>query len=173
MRKRDLDTVLASLDRMDGPELKARWERLTGLVAPRLRPRLMRLALAWEMQASVHGGLPRRVTQRLEQLAGAKTRTTQLRPGMRLVREWKGVLHQVHVEEDGAILWNDATWKSLSEVARAITGTRWSGPAFFGLKTATAAQRADSKADRRVAGQNERSLPAEVLARSDSGKAAA
>ena len=53
---------------------------------------------------------------------------------MRLVREWNGVAHVVTVAEDGAIVWNDAGYRSLSEVARAITGTRWSGPAFFGLK---------------------------------------
>jgi DNA-binding transcriptional MocR family regulator len=71
---------------------------------------------------------------RLAQLAGGKTRTTQASPGMRLVREWNGVLHVVTVAEDGAVLWNEKSWRSLSEVARAITGTRWSGPAFFGLK---------------------------------------
>lgn len=163
MRKRDLDAALAALDRMDGPELRVRWEKLTGTVAPRLRPRLMRLALAWEMQASVHGGLPRRVTQRLEQLAGAKTRTTPLRPGMRLVRAWKGVLHPVSVEEDGAIVWDGATWKSLSEVARAITGTRWSGPAFFGLKT-TASQRS---------GNTQHTFSVDANAHCDPGMAAA
>ncbi|MEZ5655404.1 MAG: DUF2924 domain-containing protein [Sphingobium sp.] len=139
MRSVDLDAALASLDTMTGEELRARWVALTGRPVPRVKLRLLRLALAWEMQAKVHGGLPRRVTQRLDQLAGGKTQTSALRPGMRLVREWKGVLHQVSVEEDGAIVWNDATWKSLSEVARAITGTRWSGPAFFGLKHKAAA----------------------------------
>lgn len=53
---------------------------------------------------------------------------------MRLAREWNGKLHVVTVGEDGVIRWSDGEWRSLSEVARAITGTRWSGPAFFGLK---------------------------------------
>ena len=139
MRSVDLDVALTSLDTMTGEELRARWVALTSRPVPCVKLRLLRLALAWEMQAKVHGGLPRRVTQRLDQLAGGKTLTSPLRPGMRLVREWKGVLHQVSVEDDGAIVWNDATWKSLSEVARAITGTRWSGPAFFGLKHKAAA----------------------------------
>jgi hypothetical protein len=53
---------------------------------------------------------------------------------MRLVREWSGRVHVVTVGEDQIIRWDDREWRSLSEVARAITGTRWSGPAFFGLK---------------------------------------
>jgi hypothetical protein len=53
---------------------------------------------------------------------------------MRLVREWHGTVHVVTVDEDGSIHWNGRSWRSLSEIARTITGTRWSGPAFFGLK---------------------------------------
>jgi len=53
---------------------------------------------------------------------------------MRLVREWNGQLHTVVIDAEGAVRWNGQTWRSLSEVARAITGTRWSGPAFFGLR---------------------------------------
>lgn len=136
MRAADLEAELTALDEMDGPALRERWQRLVGSPCPRLRPRLLRLALAWELQAKAHGGIPRRVTQRLDQLAGDKSRTLATRPGMRLVREWQGVLHQVDVAEDGSVLWNGETWKSLSEVARAITGTRWSGPAFFGLRKA-------------------------------------
>lgn len=140
MRKRDpgadLAATLAALEQMDGPELRRCWEKQVGTSCPRLRPKLLRLALAWECQAKVHGGVPRTMTQRLDQLAGDKSRTVAARPGMRLVREWRGVLHQVDVGEDGAVHWNGRSWKSLSEVARAITGTRWSGPAFFGLKTA-------------------------------------
>ena len=58
---------------------------------------------------------------------------------MRLVRSWNGVAHIVTVGEDGNITWSGKSWNSLSEVARAITGTRWSGPAFFGLKRKAAA----------------------------------
>jgi hypothetical protein len=53
---------------------------------------------------------------------------------MRLVREWNGVLHIVTIGDDGTINWQGRTWASLSQIAREITGTRWSGPAFFGLK---------------------------------------
>jgi hypothetical protein len=58
---------------------------------------------------------------------------------MRLVREWEGKVHIVTICEDNVIRWQDREWRSLSEVARAITGTRWSGPAFFGLNTRKAA----------------------------------
>jgi hypothetical protein len=106
---------------------------------PRVSPKLLRLALAWELQAKVHGGLSRKTSQKLAQLAAAKTVTREAQPGMRLVREWNGKLHIVTIGEDKIIRWNDQEWQSLSEVARAITGTRWSGPAFFGLKTRKAA----------------------------------
>jgi len=56
------------------------------------------------------------------------------RPGMRLVREWQGVTHIVTVGEDGVLRWNEREWRSLSQIARTITGTQWSGPAFFGLR---------------------------------------
>lgn len=134
MARIDLDRELDALGDMSGAELRGRWASLTGRAVPRVSPSLLRLALAWELQAAVHGGLSRRTSQRLDQLVGGRTRTSEARPGMRLVREWNGVVHVVTIAEDGKIAWNGKTWKSLSEVARAITRTRWSGPAFFGLK---------------------------------------
>ena len=73
--------------------------------------------------------------QTLDQLARGLTKTAPAQPGTRLVREWAGEAHVVIVGEDSCIRWRDREFGSLSEVARAITGTRWSGPAFFGLKT--------------------------------------
>jgi hypothetical protein len=134
-RQLGLEAELAALDAMTGPALRESWTVLTGGPVPRISPKLLRLALAWELQAAALGGLPRRTRQRLDQLAAARTRTAEARPGMRLMREWNGKLHVVTVGEDQIIRWNDKEWRSLSEVARAITGTRWSGPAFFGLKT--------------------------------------
>jgi hypothetical protein len=134
-----LEQDLAGLAALSSAQLREQWMQLTGRVVPKVSPKLLRLALAWEMQAKVHGGLSRQSQQRLEQLAAAKTRTSNVQPGMRLVREWNGVLHVVEVREDRVICWNNQEWRSLSEVARAITGTRWSGPAFFGLKRKVAA----------------------------------
>ena len=124
---------------MTKSELKGRWARLTGGPPPRVSAALLRLALAWELQAREHGGLSRKTRQQLDQIARGKTRTRTSAPGMRLVRAWNGRTHVVTVGEDGVIRWNDRDWRSLSEVARAITGTRWSGPAFFGLKQKRAA----------------------------------
>lgn len=125
---------IAALAAMSSAALKAEWQRLVGTAPPRISPAMMRLALAWEYQARALGGLPRTTQQKLAQLAGGRTRTTEAKAGMRLTREWNGVVHVVTVGEDRIIRWNDRQWGSLSEVARAITGTRWSGPAFFGLK---------------------------------------
>jgi hypothetical protein len=130
----NVEQQIAALEAMSSSALREEWRRLTGTTAPRISPAMTRLALAWEIQARAYGGLPRSTRQMLDQLAEAKTRTTPPRPGMRLVREWNGMAHVVTVGEDKIIRWNDKDWNSLSEVARAITGTRWSGPAFFGLK---------------------------------------
>ena len=135
----DLEAELANLERLSAPELRERWTELTGSPVPRVSPALLRLALGYELQARALGGLSRSVQQKLDQIAGARTKTVPAVPGMRLVREWQGTAHVVTVGEDGVIRWGDREWRSLSEVARAITGTRWSGPAFFGLKTRVAA----------------------------------
>ncbi|MEH3158551.1 MAG: DUF2924 domain-containing protein [Sphingomonas taxi] len=100
----------------------------------RISPKLLRLALAWEIQARRLCGHRREVTRQFDQLARGRTRTAVARPGMRLVREWQGRVHVVTVDEEGTVRWDGRAYRSLSEVARAITGTRWSGPAFFGLK---------------------------------------
>lgn len=130
---------LAELDVMSSDELRRAWQRLTGEPPPRVSPNILRHALAWEHQARALGGLPRGVQQRLAQLGARKARTSAAGPGTRLVREWQGTVHVVTVGEDKVVHWNGGGYRSLSEVARAITGTRWSGPAFFGLKKKLAA----------------------------------
>ena len=134
-----LDDELTALECMAKAELKDRWAKLTGRPAPKVSAALLHLALAWELQAREQGGLSRRTQQQLEQVARGRTRTRASEPGMRLVRAWNGRTHVVTIGEDGVICWNDRQWRSLSEVAREITGTRWSGPAFFGLKQKRAA----------------------------------
>lgn len=137
MSRVSLEAALAALADASPAQLREQWLEVTRRPLPRVSPGLLRLALAWELQARARGGLPRRVSQKLAQMAAAKTSTREVQPGMRLVREWKGKVHVVTISEDGVIHWNDRAWKSLSEVARTITGTRWSGPAFFGLKAKT------------------------------------
>ena len=134
-----VEEQVAALATLSSVSLRERWVRLTARPVPRISPAMLRLALAWEIQARAYGGLSRETRRTLDQLAAAKTRTSPVTPGMRLVREWAGKVHVVIVGDDGVIRWNERDWGSLSEVARAITGTRWSGPAFFGLKRKLAA----------------------------------
>lgn len=129
-----LEAELAALSSLSLADLRRRWQSATDKPVPRVRRTLLQLALAWELQAALHGGLPRRTEQRLAYLAGRDAPDQVAAPGMRLVREWGGELHTVVIDAEGRVCWKGQTWRSLSEVARAITGTRWSGPAFFGLK---------------------------------------
>ena len=135
----DLNAELAALSTMSISQMRARWSELTGQGAPPVRRTLLRLALAWELQAAVYGGLTRRCEQRLVWFAGKNTPAATAAPGTRLVRERNGVLHTVTIDAEGTLHWNGKQWNSLSEVARTITGTRWSGPAFFGLRKRKAA----------------------------------
>lgn len=133
------DLRIAALDDLSSPALRDEWRRVTKTVVPRVSPSMLRLALAWEIQAGAYGGLSRATTRALDQLARGITKTVAPAAGMRLVREWGGRVHVVTIGEDRVIRWDEREWGSLSEVARAITGTRWSGPAFFGLKRKVAA----------------------------------
>lgn len=114
-------------------ELRVEWKRRFG-TAPRLRSaELLRRILTWRIQAAGEGGLDR-ATRRM--LAGSKAGPEALLAvGTVITREWKGVPHQVEVA-DGGFIYNGQRWNSLSEVARTITGTRWNGPRFFGLRDA-------------------------------------
>jgi len=134
-----LDDQLAGIADLPREDLRRRWVERTGRPAPKLSTKMLRMELGYEMQAKVLGGLSANARRQLEGAALASPRAMPLAPGMRLVREWHGTAHVVTVDEDRQIHWNGKTWNSLSEIARAITGTRWSGPAFFGLKTRTAA----------------------------------
>lgn len=114
--------------------LREEWRRRYG-PPPRIRSSdfLARL-LAWRIQAGALGG----IDPALKALLFRKSMPTagpELRPGMRLEREWKGRLEVVDVVE-GGFLWRDQTLPSLSKVASAITGTKWNGPKFFGLREA-------------------------------------
>ncbi len=130
----DLDTGLAALPGMERAQLRQRWTTLTGKPAPQVSAALMRMALAFEMQATVYGRLSRRSEQHLQRMEHAICGKDASQPRQRLVREWEGTLHTVTIAHDGTICWNGRNWRSLSQVARTITGTRWSGPAFFGLR---------------------------------------
>lgn len=142
--QRDLARRIATLNNLDYAELHTMWSRLFRYRAPKKFARdHLELGIAWKLQAQISGGLNSATRRRLDELARALTtksdlaqkRTTLLKPGARLLREWTGESHEVLVTEKGFI-WRGKTWKSLSVIAREITGARWSGPRFFGLRTA-------------------------------------
>jgi hypothetical protein len=130
---------MLALTTMSSAQLRDEWRAMKASPVPLVSPSMLRLALGYELQAQALGGLSRVSQQRLAQLGSAKTVTQAAGPGSRLIREWNGTAHVVTIGDDGVIRWNDRAWRSLSEVAREITGTRWSGPAFFGLKKKVAA----------------------------------
>lgn len=129
---------IAGLEMLASDALHARWIEVAGDPVPRVSPRILRLALAWELQARACGDASRKTTQMLDQLARGSRAPVAAR-AMRLTREWRGRVHEVIVGDDQVVRWNGRDWGSLSAVAREITGTRWSGPAFFGLKKRVAA----------------------------------
>ncbi len=131
---RPISEQLGELDALSKDDLRRRWVKLTGRAAPQLSTAMLRLALGYELQLMAQRGRASAVGKQLAQLEAGRTRTSDVRPGMRLAREHAGKVHIVTIGEKGEVIWNERQWKSLSEVARAITGTRWSGPAFFGLR---------------------------------------
>ena len=113
--------------------LRALWRERFGAPPSIRSPEILALMLAWRIQAARHGGLEVELRRVIRQAATAPSLTT-LNPGTRLTREWQGVRHEVVVEPDGRLRHAGAIHKSLSQVARKITGSRWNGPRFFGLR---------------------------------------
>ena len=131
--------MLADLPR---PDLVEHWRALYGANPPKgiSRPLLVR-AVAYQMQVKRYGGLKPATARQLRAIANGhpgaghgNSETMVLKPGARLVREWNGRTHVVEVV-DGGFIWDGERHRSLSAIARAITGARWSGPRFFGLNT--------------------------------------
>src|SRR5882724_8369385 len=143
-----LEQELKDLETRGDDELKNRWCRLYGRNPPqRIHRSLLIAAVAHRMQENALGALKSSVRRHLMQAANNPTTARPSphhpslgpRAGTVLVRDWGGVAHQAKVLEDG-ILFRSKRYKSLSEVARVITGSRWSGPLFFGLKSAAKEQ---------------------------------
>ena len=134
---------LAALKAMTVRELKAEWERLLGSAPPNNSRSFLEQRLAYRIQELTFGGLAKPTVRLLDALAdeveGRKVRKSVIADprnpviGTRLVREWEGLEHVVTVLKDG-FDWQGRRYKSLSAVARDITGTRWNGYRFFGLR---------------------------------------
>lgn len=128
--------TVPEIEAMDRAALSAAWAQFMGTPVPKgMSQPFIRRFLAFDVQARRQGGLPKRFLKDLDRAVrpGVPPAQAGPRPGGRLLREWNGITHVVDVTE-GGYLWNKATYPSLSSVARAITGARWSGPRFFGLK---------------------------------------
>lgn len=131
-----------TLDRladMSTDELKVEWPRRYAAPAPDLSPDMLRLGVAYRLQEQKLGGLSRSTKALLRQVAaqpknarGKGVVPRQLTPGSQLVRDWHGVGHTVTVLHKG-FEYDGKIWRSLTAIAKAITGTHWNGPRFFGL----------------------------------------
>jgi Protein of unknown function (DUF2924) len=134
---------LAALKTLSVKELKAEWEKLIGTAAPNNSRVFLELRIAYRLQELTYGG-PDRDTRRMldllaDEVEGHNRRKHQIADprnpvmGTKLIREWDGVEQTVTVLKDG-FDWRGRKFKSLSAVAREITGTRWNGYRFFGLR---------------------------------------
>ena len=131
----------ASLPKLNRTSLEKLWKDLFQTTPPRLRRDLLVRILAHRLQEQTFGGLTPDYHRRLQQLAATIQQNCQqglnprltIKPGTRLVREWHSKTHIVQVAERG-YEYNGSSYNSLSEIARLITGTRRSGPLFFGLR---------------------------------------
>ncbi len=146
------DPVLAQLAALKGlpaPALRAKWRALFDAEPPPYNRRFLESRLAYRIQELAYGGLKPETLERLKSLGkqydrggiSVRRRGTNDRPiaGTRLIREYQGIEHCVTVRHDD-FDYHGKPYKSLSAIARAITGTRWNGLVFFGLKN----QRAQS-----------------------------
>ena len=130
---------LLALEQMDYATLRSEWRRLYRVHPPkRVARELLMLGVAWKIQEQACGGLSAATKRHLADLAKTmkrdgditRNRVARLKPGAKLVREWHGKTHTVIVLDDG-FEWRGQHWRSLSAIARKITGARWSGPRFF------------------------------------------
>jgi hypothetical protein len=145
LHHRTVNIDIENLAQLSRAELRVLWEReLADKPPPSLGRDLLALAIAYARQERRHGGLARSVAKELDRLLTRVLRegapnalpaaaTPLPRAGTILVREWRGATHHVTVVA-GGFLWNGKTHRSLSSIARAITGTAWNGPRFFGMR---------------------------------------
>ena len=175
--KEEVEREVIALDTLDTKALRARWQALYRKdPPPTFRARLLRLGIAYRLQEQAFGGLKPQTVRLLRKLAtqlrseraagqgggeidaGPSARPTvsqsfALTPGTRLMREWNGSTEIVDVVSEGFV-WRGVTYRTLSSVAGAITGTKWSGPKFFGLVPAAPRMRGS------VARSRDRTTPA-------------
>ena len=152
-KRSKIDQEIGQVADLSRAELVENWRKMFKAPPPKgIKRGLLERARAYRLQVRSFGGLKSTTRKRLLAIAkngnvaksappergdesvtdGRRRGSATLTPGMRLIREWNGTVHRIDVV-DGGFSWNGKTWKSLSAVAEAITGARWSGPRFFGL----------------------------------------
>ncbi|MBI2254768.1 MAG: DUF2924 domain-containing protein [Proteobacteria bacterium] len=135
-----LEQQLTALEDLDIEDLRQRWREFYPGQAPGLMSlELLRLAIGYKLQEQVFGGLGRRTQLGLAAFkSGSKTGRTSATPlpksGTKFIREWQGTVHEVLTLENGQFAYRGKTFKSLTLIAKLITGTHQSGPRFFGLR---------------------------------------
>lgn len=144
-----IEEEVAALGDLDLHALRKRWHQLFGNPPPKsLRRAFLVKSCAYQIQVNAYGGLSASTKRRLREIAAAaRTGSTdgvlaapRIKPGTQLIRSWRDKTHIVTVLDDG-FEWNGARHRSLSAVAKAITGTNWNGYSFFGLKRAPVANK--------------------------------
>lgn len=129
----DVDHEVEHLAMLDLEGLRSFWRERFGAPPPLRSVELLRHMLAWRLQVPVHGGLDRATRRALARTGSVVPEGNQLGVGATIVRNWQGQRQVVVVLEDG-FQWTGKRFRSLSAVARAITGTKWNGPKFFGMR---------------------------------------
>ena len=138
----DIAAEIIRLESLALDRLREEWRRLHQTPPPkRLSRSILLRGITYKMQENAFGGLSKAILRKLEpaKTSPAKKRHPRpsFKPGTRLVREWHGITHTVVILADG-VEWRGQRYRSLSIVAREITGAHWSGPRFFGLKAGRA-----------------------------------
>ncbi|MEM9320680.1 MAG: DUF2924 domain-containing protein [Pseudomonadota bacterium] len=130
----ELPKRLAVIDGLDRNGCLKLWREMFGRSPPKyLSPPFMRRVLIYEVHSRALGGLSRMTEQRLKKASWGGSVVPKAKLGTMLVREWNGRTYQVEVIDGGYVM-DGKSWRSLSAVARHITGARWSGPRFFGVQ---------------------------------------
>lgn len=137
----DIEVEVKRLSTMPIVELRVRWRAAFKADPPKaFGPDLLRRSLAQKLQEDAYGGLPSATRKLLNQLITQSAKNNgkivmprRIKPGAILVREWQGKTHRIAVLKEG-FAFEGKPYSSLSEVARLITGARWNGPRFFGLR---------------------------------------
>jgi hypothetical protein len=133
---------ISGLRSMSRSQLLDLWHEVYRKAAPaKIRREILIPFLAYKIQENAYGSLKpsvraelRRIAQRLESNPAAPLGRSRLKVGTRILRQWRGEMHEVFVTESG-YKYRGASYRSLSQIARRLTGTQWSGPAFFGINT--------------------------------------